>query len=220
MKKEKKKKEKMCQGSDDGSDDDFTGTPKKKRGPLFTIQWFRVILDEAHNVRNRRTISARSVIQLDVLHPWILTGTPIVNSLGDVAPGLEFIGAMGISEFYNQVVKREKKMPKNASKRCQAILHPLMLRRNKDTELNGQRILNLPPKTVNMAWQNFELDERAIYAAIEQRARVKVTKFIRRGDVMKHYHVILVLLTRLRQAANHPVSHWRSTRETSMMSVC
>ncbi|BEJ17347.1 hypothetical protein CspHIS471_0607480 [Cutaneotrichosporon sp. HIS471] len=198
--KQKQKKKKVEEGSDDDSD----YIEKKKRGPLFKIHWFRAVLDEAHNVRNRRTISARSVLQLDVLHPWILTGTPIVNSLGDVGPALEFIGAMDLSQYNEEVVKREKKQPKNASRRCQAILKPLMLRRNKDTELNGKKILELPAKTVNLAWQDFELDERAIYAAIEQRARMRVSKFLKAGTVMKNYHVVLVLLTRLRQAANHP----------------
>ncbi|KLT46105.1 hypothetical protein CC85DRAFT_310121 [Cutaneotrichosporon oleaginosum] len=197
----KAKKKQRLASSDDEADDYVA---KKKRGPLFKIDWFRVVLDEAHNVRNRQTISARAVLELDVLHAWCLTGTPIVNSLGDVGPLLEFIGAMDISEYQSQVVKREKRTPKNAARRCQAILKPLMLRRNKETELNGKRILELPPKTVNLAYQEFELDERAIYAAIEQRARVKVTKYLKAGTVLKNYHVVLVLLTRLRQAVNHP----------------
>lgn len=54
-----------------------------------------------------------------------------------------------------------------------------MLRRNKDTEVDGKRILNLPPKTTNMDPLHFEAEERAIYAAIEQRARVRVNKFIK-----------------------------------------
>ncbi|CAK9784226.1 unnamed protein product [Cutaneotrichosporon oleaginosum] len=149
-----KKKQRLASSDDEA--DDYVA--KKKRGPLFKIDWFRVVLDEAHNVRNRQTISARAVLELDVLHAWCLTGTPIVNSLGDVGPLLEFIGAMDISEYQSQVVKREKRTPKNAARRCQAILKPLMLRRNKETELNGKRILELPPKTVNLAYQEFELD--------------------------------------------------------------
>lgn len=54
-----------------------------------------------------------------------------------------------------------------------------MLRRNKDTEVDGKRILNLPPKITNMDPLQFEAEERAIYAAIEQRARVRVNKFIK-----------------------------------------
>lgn len=83
-------------------------------------------------------------------------------------------------------------------------MKPLTMRRNKDTEINGRKILDLPPKNTNMAWQDFEPDERAIYAAVEQRAKVKVTKFLKAGTLMKNYSVVLVLLTRLRQCVNHP----------------
>lgn len=134
----------------------------------------------------------------------MLTGTPIVNSLADFGPALEFIGAMDIQEYAGKVVNQEKKKPRLAAKRCQAIMRPLMMRRNKDTELNGRKILDLPPKTTNMAWQEFELDERAIYAAVEQRAKVRVSKFLKAGTLMKNYSVVLVLLTRLRQCVNHP----------------
>lgn len=154
--------------------------------------------------RNKRTITAKAVLKLDVLHPWVLTGTPIVNSLADFGPALEFIGAMDIQEYHDKVVNQEKKKPRLAAKRCQAIMRPLMIRRNKDTELNGRKILELPPKTTNMAWQEFELDERAIYAAVEQRAKVRVSKFLKAGTLMKNYSVVLVLLTRLRQCVNHP----------------
>jgi SNF2 family DNA or RNA helicase len=71
----KKKKKKRVQNSDDDDDSGNDYLARKKKGPLFKIAWFRAILDEAHNVRNRRTVAARAVLSLDVLHPWILTGT-------------------------------------------------------------------------------------------------------------------------------------------------
>lgn len=41
---------------DDSDDDDFVSNPKKKKGPLFGIKWFRVTLDEAHIVSHPRAI--------------------------------------------------------------------------------------------------------------------------------------------------------------------
>lgn len=76
-----------------------------------------------------------------------------------------------------------------AAKRCQVILRPLMIRRTKDTELNGKKILDLLPKVTNLASLTFEHEERAIYAALEQRARIRVNKFIERGTLMKNYSV-------------------------------
>lgn len=68
-------------------------------------------------------------------------------------------------------------------------MRPIMMRRTKDTLLNGKRILELPPKITNLASLHFEAEERAIYASLEQRARVRVNKFIQRGTLMKNYSV-------------------------------
>ena len=79
-----------------------------------------------------------------------------------------------------------------------------MLRRTKDSELNGRKILQLPPKTIDMVEMDFTEEERAIYAAIETAARVKVNRWYKAGTLLKQYHVVLVMLTRLRQFCCHP----------------
>jgi hypothetical protein len=56
-----------------------------------------------------------------------------------------------------------------------------MLRRTKDSTLNGKKILQLPPKTIDMVEMDFTDEERAIYAQIEADARVKVNKFFKAG---------------------------------------
>ena len=79
-----------------------------------------------------------------------------------------------------------------------------MLRRTKESELDGKKILQLPPKTVEIVQLEFSPEERAVYASVEQRARVRVNKYLRAGTILKHYHVILVMLMRLRQLCCHP----------------
>lgn len=227
----KKRRERQREeGSDYESEEETTN----KKGPLFRVKWFRVTVDEAHQMRNKATKTAKSILKLDVLHPWLLTGTPIVNTLADLGPPLVFTGKIDFENFHKDIVTVEKRVsfhalaqktnmvqrPRLASKRAQAALRGVMLRRNKDTEIDGKRILNLPPKTTNMDPLQFEMEERAIYAAIEQRARVRVNKFIKQvrsplacvrtsadifqGTLLKNYSVVLVLLTRLRQCVNHP----------------
>ncbi|KAG9106693.1 hypothetical protein FRC07_008757, partial [Ceratobasidium sp. 392] len=53
----------------------------KNRGPLAATQWYRVVLDEAQNIRNRATRSSWAVSQLDATYRWALTGTPVINAL-------------------------------------------------------------------------------------------------------------------------------------------
>jgi SNF2 family DNA or RNA helicase len=46
-----------------------------KWGPTKLVKWFRVILDEAHNVRNTNTKSFKSCFALDSQMRWCVTGT-------------------------------------------------------------------------------------------------------------------------------------------------
>lgn len=71
-------------------------------------KWFRVILDEGHLIRNKNTRTSKAVLALDALHPWILTGTPVVNTLADLGPGLSFIGQMDLKDFHKRVTSLEK----------------------------------------------------------------------------------------------------------------
>ena len=106
--KSKKKKGKASSNldSDNRSDDDTSdseknfgktvlgkkvskyGCPKKiGKDALFRIKWWRIVLDEAHNIKNRTTKAALGCCDLQGKYRWCLTGTPmqvflsILNSL-------------------------------------------------------------------------------------------------------------------------------------------
>lgn len=46
--------------------------------------------------------------------------------------------------------------------RCQAILRQVMLRRKKDSKLDGKALITLPPKTVELRTLEFSPEEREI----------------------------------------------------------
>lgn len=56
-------------------------TPDKK---LQTVNWTRIICDEAHHLRNKRTGVTKSVLQLKSEIMWLITGTPIQNHTNDL----------------------------------------------------------------------------------------------------------------------------------------
>jgi SWI/SNF-related matrix-associated actin-dependent regulator of chromatin subfamily A3 len=66
----------------------------RKEG-LFSIKWARVVLDEGHNIRNPSTKSAVAATSLLATARWILTGTPIVNSIKDLYSMLKFLRITG-----------------------------------------------------------------------------------------------------------------------------
>lgn len=59
------------------------------RGGLFNVHFYRIILDEAHHIKNRVSKTARACYELLADHRWVLSGTPIVNRLEDVRVFLE-----------------------------------------------------------------------------------------------------------------------------------
>ena len=52
--------------------------------PLLKNIWNRVILDEAHYIKNRQTKVANACFNLTTNYRWCLTGTPIQNRLEDI----------------------------------------------------------------------------------------------------------------------------------------
>ena len=59
---------------------------------LFEGQWDRIVLDEAHKIRNGDGQVARAARKINAPIRWAVTGTPLVNSLKDVVSILAFLG--------------------------------------------------------------------------------------------------------------------------------
>ncbi|KAF8667979.1 SNF2 family N-terminal domain [Rhizoctonia solani] len=187
----------------DSSDE---GASKKKAGygPLAMTKWYRVVIDEAQNIRNRSTRSSRVMTMLDSEYRWALTGTPVTNTLADLYGLVRFLHYAPFndwSEFNEKIAKVQKRDPKLAGRRAQALLKKCLLRRTKNSKLEGKPLITLPPKTIDMEMLEFSPDERQVYQAVEARQQQTLNKFIRAGTVMKNYHLILVMLLRLRQSS-------------------
>jgi SNF2 family DNA or RNA helicase len=84
-KSKKGSKSKIESGSDSDSEADHFGrtlekkklAAGKKKDALFRVKWWRIVLDEAHNIKNRNTKAAQACCALDGKYRWCLTGTPL-----------------------------------------------------------------------------------------------------------------------------------------------
>lgn len=61
------------------------------RSLLHLVSWFRIILDEAHMIKDRSTSTCKAVFNLVSLNKWCLTGTPLQNRVGELYSQIRFL---------------------------------------------------------------------------------------------------------------------------------
>lgn len=62
------------------------------RSIAHTIEWHRVVLDEAHNIKDRQTNVAKACFALNAQYRWCLSGTPLQNRVGELYSLVRFLG--------------------------------------------------------------------------------------------------------------------------------
>ncbi|CAN4105473.1 unnamed protein product [Withania somnifera] len=176
-------------------------------GTLAKVSWFRVILDEAQTIKNHRTQVARACCSLRAKRRWCLSGTPIQNAIDELFSYFRFLRYDPYAEyksFCSQIKFLIAINSINGYKKLQAILRAIMLRRTKGTMIDGEPIINLPPKTIQLKKVAFSAEERAFYNKLEAESRSQFKAYAAAGTVKQNYANILLMLLRLRQACDHP----------------
>ncbi|KAK5725222.1 DNA helicase rad5 [Elasticomyces elasticus] len=179
-------------------------------GGLFSIEYWRIILDEAHMIKNRSSKTAKACYELAATHRWVLTGTPIVNRLEDLFSLVRFLRVEPWANFsfWKTFITApfEKGEFVRALDVVQTVLEPLVLRRTKDMKTpDGEALVPLPNKTVEIERLQFSDPEREVYSHIFARAKRTFAANVEAGTLMKSYTTIFAQILRLRQSCCHPI---------------
>jgi DNA repair protein RAD16 len=75
------------------------GVTIKEPSAVHAIHWHRIVLDEAHNIKERSTNTAKAAFELKGTFRWCLSGTPLQNRVGDLYSQIKFLGGDPFS-FY------------------------------------------------------------------------------------------------------------------------
>ncbi|KAE8350971.1 SNF2 family N-terminal domain-containing protein, partial [Aspergillus coremiiformis] len=178
-------------------------------GGLFSVEFFRVILDEAHLIKNRLSKTARACYELKATHRWIITGTPIVNRLEDLFSLVRFLKVEPWNNFSFWktfiTIPFESKDYVRALNVVQTVLEPLVLRRTKSMKTpEGDPLVPLPRRTITVEEVDLPAQERVIYDYIFTRAKRAFNANVEAGTLLKSFTTIFAQILRLRQTCCHP----------------
>ena len=127
---------------------------------LFNTCWYRVVIDEAHCIRNWKTLSARAVCSIRASRRWAVTGTPIQNRLGDFASLLRFLDfdPYANRENFNRDIVSYWNVEEGgeSTARLKRLARAIMLRRSKE-------MIELPPRTNVVVSLRFQVNEANEY---------------------------------------------------------
>lgn len=186
------------------------GGNRGSHGGLFSLDYWRIILDEAHMIKNRQSKTAKACYELSATHRWVLTGTPIVNRLEDLFSLVRFLCVEPWSNFsfWKTFITTpfEKGDIVRALDVVQTVLEPLVMRRTKDMKTpDGEALVPLPPRIIEIERVQLSQPERDVYNHIYARAKRTFAANVEAGTLMKSYTTIFAQILRLRQSCCHPI---------------
>ncbi|OQE14042.1 hypothetical protein PENFLA_c041G08804 [Penicillium flavigenum] len=198
-----------------------SASDKAKKAGIFAVHWYRIILDEAHTIKNRNAKATQSAYALDAQYRWCLTGTPLQNNLDELQSLIKFLRVKPYDELaaWRDQISRPLNNGRGglAIQRLQVYLKAFMKRRTKDVlRLNDKPGEEGPDGKPKKSSNGFHITKREVikvdaefmpgelnfYKRLEQRTDNSLEKMM--GGAKVDYAGALVLLLRLRQSCNHP----------------
>jgi non-specific serine/threonine protein kinase len=161
-----------------------------------------IILDEAQNIKNPNTITARSVRHIKADMRLCLSGTPIENNLFELWSLFEFLmpGFLGAQHAFKRgVVKPIREGDDETLAFLRTRVRPFILRRTK-----AEVAKDLPPKIENTYFCGLAEEQAELYAMLAKKLREQVLNTVDKNGIAKSQMSILDALLKLRQICCHP----------------
>ncbi|KAI5192724.1 TATA-binding protein-associated factor [Nematocida sp. AWRm77] len=173
------------------------------------VEWFYLVLDEGHVIRNANTLLHTRVKKLRTQHRLLLSGTPIQNSVNELWALFDILmpGYLGSEkDFAREYLKpiqrgregkgtiRDAELAKTRLEDLHKMVLPFMLRRMKEMVLS-----DLPPKVIKDVYVQMEEAQKCVYEALAEQ-----------GDARGEYGGVsssssnFGLLSKLVKACSHP----------------
>lgn len=162
------------------------------------IEFDTVLLDEAQHIKNRKTQNAQAVKAIRAQHRFVLTGTPMENSVLDLWSIFDFVmpGYLGSANDFRD--RYELPLTRGGDAGIQSRLarriRPFLLRR-----LKRDVAKDLPDKIEQVSYCELTDAQRKVYQQFLDAGRKEVLAAVDKNGFNKSRMVIFTVLLRLRQ---------------------
>ncbi|EME47779.1 hypothetical protein DOTSEDRAFT_97536, partial [Dothistroma septosporum NZE10] len=168
---------------------------------LRSINWFRIVLDEAHQIRNSTTKVFKGCCELEAERRWAVTGTPVQNTLNDLGALIKFLRLKpfdNMTTWHQYIMAPFKNGDVNVIQNLQVLSGSITLRRLKNT-------VGLPGRTQLRERLEFSKSEELLYRKFAAKTRTQFHTLSGGGNKLqgKSYAHILKSLGRLRAICAH-----------------
>ncbi len=169
---------------------------------LGALNWRRIVLDEAQNIKNPKAAQTKAILKLNGDSRLALTGTPVENRLMDLWSIFNFLnpGYLGkqaqFRKTYELPVQRDNNLVQSAI--LKKLIQPFILRRLKTDKAI---IKDLPDKIENKIYCNLSKEQAALYEVVVN----DVVTQLEEAEGIQRQGLMLSTLMKLKQICNHPM---------------
>ncbi|ODA81102.1 hypothetical protein RJ55_04065 [Drechmeria coniospora] len=163
---------------------------------LFKTKWYRVMLDEGHKIKSIQSRSTMLCCMLVSKYRWVLTGTPLANSVLEFFPYFKFIGC----EFTESLQKFQAKYLANgkANEDFERLVAKDMYRRTANDTFMGYKLGDNLKSHRHDLWVQLSDEETCLAELVathfqekiikghEERKRKRLGKAIGDGNILEH----------------------------------
>ncbi|KAL4879096.1 SNF2 family N-terminal domain-containing protein [Aspergillus karnatakaensis] len=178
------------------------GSRRAGASPLLKMNMFRIVLDEAHTIREQSAAQTQAIFKLHSQRRWSVTGTPIQNRLEDLLSVTKFLGLYPYSErtlFNTHILSRFKTGDATVLASLRVLVDSFTLRRVKDK-------IDLPARRDKIVMLEFTESERQLHEFFRKESNVMMRVIAGEDKTQmkgRMYHHILKAMMILRQISAH-----------------
>ncbi len=180
------------------------------------INWHRLFLDECQEIKRPTTVIAKSVQCIEATHRWMISGTPLSNSLRDLHGELGFLRVWPFSlvndGFYEQKLQQPlKRKDPSVLPLLHALIEATMFRHSKRQRycIARRPLVILPPRVIELRSVQVPetSSEKYVHHYLESLARRVCLHIVGGGEggtVIRHiYSKLISVLNTIRKAMTH-----------------